>query len=70
MTFPTMEVVVMSPVSAFVTGSLAGNLDAARKSIVLKGFERPVDRGNSKGGDLLEGQSMNLIGEERSQLLR
>ena len=66
--FLTVKVMVMPPVGAFVSAGLPRNHNGAGKTLVLKILQGTIDGGDAKRGDCLEGQSVDLIGQERPRL--
>ena len=59
-----MKVMVMSLVGAFVTRWLTRNLDATDLPLLLKIFQRAVNRGDSKGGNGFDGKPMDVIRQQ------
>lgn len=64
-----MEVMVVALVGALVARGLSRDLNAADLALLLEVFQRPVDGGDSEGGNCLHGETMDIVGEQRSVLL-
>jgi hypothetical protein len=62
MAFSAVEVVMMTPIGALISGWLSWDFNAARKPLFLEGLKSAIDCGDSERGDDIQCKPMNLIG--------